>query len=97
VLAAVRQVVFDGIGSFTSAGYVSNSGVPVPFTFDGTYAVSADCTLTKSGTAEPQGTSAKFFGVIAADSNKIYEIRTDADTSNLTSGHGTRPSPAIRC
>jgi hypothetical protein len=82
-LAALRQVLFDGIGNFTSAGYVSNAGTIVAFTLDGTYIVNEDCTMTTSGVAEPQGTSSTFFGVIAADSNKIYQIRTDASTETV--------------
>jgi hypothetical protein len=79
-LAAVRQTVFDGNGNFTSANYLSTAGTISAFTLDGTYSVNADCTMTSSGVAEPQNTSATFFGVIAADSNKIYQIRTDANT-----------------
>jgi hypothetical protein len=84
-LAAVRHTVFDGNGKFTSFGYVSNqtAGTVSMFTLDGTYSVSADCTMTSSGVAEPQNTSATFFGVIAADANKIYQIRTDANTETI--------------
>ena len=82
-LAAVRHTLFDGKGNFTSEGYVSTAGTIVQFTLDGTYIVNADCTMTASGVAEPQGTSATFFGVIAADSNKIYQIRTDANTETI--------------
>jgi len=70
-LAAVRHTVFDGAtGKFTSFGYVSNQtlGTVTYFTLDGTYTVAADCTI---------------FGVIAADSNKIYQIRTDANTETI--------------
>lgn len=82
-LAAVRHTLFDGKGNFTSAGYVSTAGTIVAFTLDGTYTVNADCTMTAEGIAEPQNTSATFFGVIAADSNKIYQIRTDANTETI--------------
>lgn len=85
-LAAVRHTVFDGAtGKFTSFGYVSNQtlGTVTYFTLDGTYTVAADCTMTATGLAEPQGTTATFFGVIAADSNKIYQIRIDAGTESI--------------
>jgi len=62
-----------------------------PFTLDGTYTVNADCTMTQpTGTATlgtPPNTTTQtgvtFFGVIAADSNKIYQIRTDANTETI--------------
>ena len=83
-LAAVRHTLFDGKkGTFTSEGYLSTAGTITQFTLDGTYIVNADCTMTASGVAEPQGTSSTFFGVIAADSNKIYQIRTDASTETV--------------
>lgn len=78
-VAALREVLFDGIGNFTSAGYSSTGGTIVPFTLDGTYTVNADCTMTQTST----GAHPTFFGVIAADSNKIYEIRTDANTETV--------------
>ena len=80
VLAAVRETLFDGVGGFTSFGYLSNSGTIQQFTLDGTYTVNADCTMTVKGVSST-GTSAMFFGVIAADSNKIYQIRTDPATA----------------
>jgi hypothetical protein len=79
-VAALREVLFDGIGNFTSAGYLSTGGTIVPFTLDGTYTVNADCTMTQTSTG---GAPPTFFGVIAADSNKIYEIRTDANTETV--------------
>jgi hypothetical protein len=78
-VAALREVLFDGIGNFTSAGYLSTGGTIVPFTLDGTYTVNADCTMTQTST----GAHPTFYGVIAADSNKIYEIRTDASTETV--------------
>jgi hypothetical protein len=86
VLAAVRHTLFDGVGNFKSDGYLSNSGTIAYFTLDGTYTVAADCTMTATGVAVINGvvgTPATFFGVIAADSNKIYQIRTDANTETI--------------
>jgi hypothetical protein len=79
-VAALREVLFDGIGNFTSAGYSSTGGTIVPFTLDGTYTVNADCTMTQTSTGAHPTT---FFGVITANSNKIYEIRTDANTETI--------------
>ena len=85
-LAAVRRTLFDGKGNFTSDGYVSTAGTIVQFTLDGTYVVNADCTMTVSGTSStqpPNSPPVTFFGVIAADSNKIYQLRTDANTETI--------------
>ena len=84
VLAAVRHTLFDGVKNFTSTGYLSNSGTIAFFTLDGTYTVAADCTITATGVPVINGVTgapANFFGVIAADSNKIYQIRIDPATA----------------
>ena len=85
-LAAVRHTVFDGIGTFQSYGYVSTAGTIVKFTLNGTYTVNPDCSMMASGTSStqpPNSPPATFFGVIAADSSKIYQIRTDANTETI--------------
>ena len=85
-MAAVRHTVFDGIGSFHSYGYVSTAGTIVKFTLNGTYTVNPDCSMTAGGTSStqpPNSPPATFFGVIAADSNKIFQLRTDANTETI--------------
>jgi hypothetical protein len=78
----LREVFFDGRGKFTSSGYKSSGGTIAPFTLDGIYTVSADCTMMQTPPTG-SGVTPTFFGVIAADSNKIYQIRIDAGTESI--------------
>jgi hypothetical protein len=77
----LREVFFDGKGGFTSTGWKATAGTPpAMFTLDGIYTVNPDCTMMQT----PQiGSTPTFFGVIAADSNKIYQIRTDTGTETI--------------
>jgi hypothetical protein len=85
-VAALRKVTFDGVGGFKSSGSLSVAGaITNPFTLNGKYTVNADCTMTQTTTTptSPNGGPPIFFGVIAADSNKIYQIRSDANTETI--------------
>jgi hypothetical protein len=77
----LREVYFDGAGNFNSSGYKSTGGTTAPFTLKGVYTVSPDCTMMQA--ADSSGGPPTFFGVIAADSNKIYQIRTDTSTESI--------------
>jgi hypothetical protein len=76
----LREVFFDGAGNFSSSGWKTTATTPETFTLSGIYTVSADCTMKQTPTT---GMTPTFFGVIAADSNKIYQIRTDAGTESI--------------
>jgi hypothetical protein len=76
----LRKVFFDGAGGFSSSGFKATGGTTAPFSLSGIYTVSADCTMVQTPTT---GVAPTFFGVIAADSNKIYQIRTDAGTESI--------------
>lgn len=78
----LREVYFDGAGTFKSSGYKSTGGTIAPFTLSGIYTVSADCTMMQTPPTG-SGVTPTFFGVIAADSNKIYQIRIDAGTESI--------------
>jgi hypothetical protein len=77
----LREVYFDGAGNFNSSGYKATGGTTAPFTLKGVYSVSPDCTMMQA--ADSSGAPPTFFGVIAADSNKIYQIRTDGSTESI--------------
>ena len=62
------------------SGWKTTATTPATFTLSGIYTVSADCTMVQTPTT---GMAPTFFGVIAADSNKIYQIRTDAGTESI--------------
>jgi len=79
---ALREVFFDGAGNFSSTGYKTTEGTPATFTLSGIYTVNADCTMMQTPPTG-SGVTPTFFGVIAADSNKIYQIRTDAGTETI--------------
>jgi hypothetical protein len=79
---ALREVFFDGAGNFSSTGYKTTEGTPATFTLSGIYTVNADCTMMQTPPTG-SGVTPTFFGVIAADSNKIYQIRTDAGTESI--------------
>jgi hypothetical protein len=78
----LRWVHFDGAGNFNSTGWKTNT-TPPPTTFGltGVYTVSADCTMMQA--ANSSGAAPTFFRVIAADSNKIYQIRTDTGWESI--------------
>jgi hypothetical protein len=78
----LREVYFDGAGNFTSSGYKTTGGTPAKFTLNGIYTVSADCTMLQTPPTG-SGVTPTFFGVIAADSNKIYQIRIDAGIESI--------------
>jgi hypothetical protein len=78
----LREVFFDGAGNFSSSGYKSTGGTIAPFALNGIYTVSADCTMMQTPPTD-SGETPTFFGVIAADSNKIYQIRIDAGTETI--------------
>ena len=44
----LREVYFDGAGTFNSSGYKSTGGTIAPFTLSGIYTVSADCTMMQT-------------------------------------------------
>jgi hypothetical protein len=77
----LREVSFNGNGGFTNTGYKATGGTTAPFSLSGIYTVSPDCTMMQ--TPQPPALTPTFFGVIAADSNKIYQIRTDSGTESI--------------
>ena len=78
----LREVFFDGAGGFNSTGYKSTGGTIAPFSLMGNYTVSADCTMMQTPPTG-SGMTPTFFGVIAADSNKIYQMGIDAGTESI--------------
>lgn len=78
----LREVFFDGKGNFTSSGWKATGGVTAQFSLVGIYTVNADCTMMQTPSTG-NGVAPTFFGVIAADSNKIYQIRTDTGTESI--------------
>ena len=69
------------MGASPAAASKATGGTTAPFSLSGIYTVNADCTMMQT---PPTGSGAPtFFGVIAADSNKIYQIRTDAGTESI--------------
>ena len=81
---ALREVFFGGAGNFSSTGYKTAEGTPAMFTLSGIYTVNADCIMMQIPPTG-SGVTPTFFGVIAADSNKIYQIRTDDGTETMLS------------
>jgi hypothetical protein len=66
-------VYCDGAGNFSSSGWKTTTTTPATFMLSGIYTVSADCTMMQTP-SRGSSVAPTFFGVIAADSNKIYQI-----------------------
>lgn len=79
-LAGVALMIFDGNGSFTSAGFASLNGNVSESTGTGTYTVNPDCTGTYSSVSSTGRTGTAFF-VIADNGNEIHILPTNPGAS----------------
>lgn len=79
-LAGVHLVVFDGNGSFTSAGFSSLNGNVSESTGTGTYTVNPDCTGSYTSLSSTGRTGTAFF-VIADKGNEIHILPTNTGAS----------------
>jgi hypothetical protein len=73
----VNTIIFDGNGSATGTGIVSQNGNIVPVTETGTYKVNPDCTGTYAVLLSPFGFTAHYYFVIDAGGD-LQIICTDS-------------------
>jgi hypothetical protein len=73
-------MIFDGNGSFTSAGFASLNGNVSESTGTGTYTVNPDCTGTYTSLSSTGRTGTAFF-VIADNGNEIHILPTNPGAS----------------
>jgi hypothetical protein len=89
--ASVGTQTFDGRGGFTAVATVSQSGMIIPVTIKGTYAVNPDCTGTFTGVISPVGITSHIFFVIDDAGAGFQALQIDSGV--VVSGVARRQFP----